>query len=371
MPEITDDQLKDLVKQAFVSLDKEYFDTIGEKLAARMVMRVEGEQSNSAHLKELEQLVSCGCSATIVTILENRLWVSNIGDCQAFLCYQSKEEEEEEMRISMLSIDHYLSNEDESLRLQHLGYDPPEDGGDTGLGEYNYTRCFGNYLVKGGFKETPILATCRDDPVIAEPEIQGPIEITEDLELLVIATKSLCEAVESFSEGPAQSELARLLRQHLAAEPYNSLSTVAQSTVDHIVRMYTEREQSKATSVIKREDMTLLVRCFKSGQTTQAGGQRRMSSPKYCLENPELRQRRRDEKTLTQSSSARQPRPTRSSTTTESSGVYIAHGRELPVDEHGRIEPYVDFGPFYKLWNARAENGVSNTNHTVPNSNHE
>ena len=44
MPEITDDQLKGLVKQAFVSLDKEYFDSIGEKLAARMVMRVEGDQ---------------------------------------------------------------------------------------------------------------------------------------------------------------------------------------------------------------------------------------------------------------------------------------------------------------------------------------
>ena len=57
----------------------------------------------------------------------------------------------------------------------------------------------------------------------------------------------------------------------------------------------------------------------------------------------------------------------RSSTTTESSGVYIAHGRELPVDEDGRIEPYVDFGPFYKLWNARFENGASD--HELPNMN--
>ena len=72
MPEITADQLKDLVKQAFVSLDKEYFGSIGEKLAARMVMRVEGEQSNSARLKELEQLVSSGCSATIAVVLDNR-----------------------------------------------------------------------------------------------------------------------------------------------------------------------------------------------------------------------------------------------------------------------------------------------------------
>ena len=72
MPEITGDQLKDLVKQAFVSLDKEYFGSIGEKLAARMVMRVEGEQSNSALLKELEQQVTSGCSATIAVVLDNR-----------------------------------------------------------------------------------------------------------------------------------------------------------------------------------------------------------------------------------------------------------------------------------------------------------
>ena len=56
--------------------------------------------------------------------------MSNIGDCQAFLCYQSCEDDD--LRISTLSIDHNLSNEDESLRLQHLGYDPPQDGVDTG-----------------------------------------------------------------------------------------------------------------------------------------------------------------------------------------------------------------------------------------------
>ena len=73
---------------------------------------------------------------------------------------------------------------------------------------------------------------------------------------------------------------------------------------------------------------------------------------------------RKSDKTLTDRSTGVRhqvphPRPTRSSTTTESSGVYVAHGRELPVDEDGRIDPYVDFGPFYKLWNARMENGQS------------
>ena len=85
--------------------------------------------------------------------------------------------------------------------------------------------------------------------------------------------------------------------------------------------------------------MTLLVRCFNCRARhlpPSDGGQTRRTA----------------DKTLTRSA---RPRPTRSSTTTESSGC--GHGRELPVDEHGRIEPYVDFGPFYKLWNARLENG--------------
>ena len=178
----------------------------------------------------------------------------------------------------------------------------------------------------------------------------------------MIATKSLCDAVQSCYEGGAgttQAHLGRLLRHHLAAEPCSSLSTVAQSTVDHIVRMYTEREEVKSTSLIQREDMTLLVRCFKN---LRQGQQRRTSSPQ-CPPSDSQSSRRREEKTLTRSSA--RPRPTRSSTTTESSGVYMAHGSALPVDEHGRIQPYVDFGPFYKLWNARVENGDSNIQNNV------
>ena len=359
VPDITDEQVKELIKQVFVSIDREYFGSIGEQLAARMVMRQYEDKQ--------EQFISSGCSATIAVILENRIFLANIGDCQAFLCYRNPDSSD--LRVSKVSIDHNIDNEDERLRLQHLGYNAHGDGSDSGLGPHRYTRCFGNYLVKGGYKENVSLASCRDDPVIAEPEVTGPILATEDLQLLVIATRSLVEAVRRWSEQEPAQELASLLSHNLASEPNSSLSSVAQSTLDHVLRR--NQELDNGDNLVKREDMTLMVRCFKSGQTHQAGGQRRMSSPKYCLENPELRQRRRDEKTLTQSSSARQPRPTRSSTTTESSGVYIAHGRELPVDEHGRIEPYVDFGPFYKLWNARAENGVSNTNHIVPNSNHE
>ena len=75
-----------------------------------------------------------GCSATIAVIIENRIFVSNIGDCQAFLCYTA-EEEEGDMRVATVSIDHNVDNEDEKLRLQHLGYSEAAAGtSDSGLG---------------------------------------------------------------------------------------------------------------------------------------------------------------------------------------------------------------------------------------------
>ena len=68
-----------------------------------------------------------------------------------------------------------------------------------------------------------------------------------------------------------------------------------------------------------REDMTLLIRSLSPGRGREQG--------------------RGQAKTLTRRSiPAPPPRPTRSSTTTESSGPYLPQGgKELPLNEHGRI----------------------------------
>jgi len=137
-----------------------------------------------------------------------------------------------------------------------------------------------------------------------------------------------------------------LISRHLEELPAASLSTVAQATIDHIVRMVAQQaEVDSGPGPVCREDMTLLIRTFSRDEVVGEGVEMRRPAA---------------EKTLTTRSSARQPRPTRSSTTTESSGVYLPlHGRELAVDEHGRIEPYVDFGMFYQLWNQK--NGLPTT----------
>ena len=157
---------------------------------------------------------------------------------------------------------------------------------------------------------------------------------------------------------------------------------VAQATIDHIVRMVAQQAEvdsgpgpvcrwfktttisypdqpqlavQQAMLTTPREDMTLLIRTFSREEVAGDGG----------LE------KRPAVKTLTTRSSARPPRwcwwwiwwwrrwwtlcrPTRSSTTTESSGVYLPlHGRELAVDEHGRIGGFLlafHFDLIFQFW---------------------
>ena len=41
------------------------------------------------------------------------------------------------------------------------------------------TRCVGNYLVKEGYKEYEELSSASEEPIIAEPEIHGGIQLDE------------------------------------------------------------------------------------------------------------------------------------------------------------------------------------------------
>ena len=325
VPDLPPEMVREQLKQAFVSVDREYFGSIGDRLAARMVMRGEEERpGRQAQLAELEEQVSSGCVAAVALLLNNQIYVANVGDCSAFLVHSAGGPGG--LALTPLSVEHTLHNEDERLRLRHLGH-----GGEQ-LGGHSYTRCFGDYPVKGGHREVPALAGCRDEPVIPEPEVQGPLVVEEELQLLVLATRSLLDAVARVTGAEPRTEVARLISRHLEEQPAASLSTVAQAAVDQVVRMLAQQaEVDSGPGLVCREDMTLLVRTFARG--VQGG-----------TEEPG-----QGEKTLTTRSSARPARcrrcstltprrPTRSSTTTESSGVYPPqHGRQLAVDEHGRI----------------------------------
>lgn len=62
--------------------------------------------------------LSTGTSAVIVLICNGKLYVANVGDCRALLC---KTDSNQVLRVTQLSVDHDLKNEDELLRLSQLG----------------------------------------------------------------------------------------------------------------------------------------------------------------------------------------------------------------------------------------------------------
>ncbi len=62
--------------------------------------------------------LSCGSTAVVALIYENRLYVANVGDSRALLC---RTDQDGVLRVIQLSQDHVLSNEDEVLRLNTIG----------------------------------------------------------------------------------------------------------------------------------------------------------------------------------------------------------------------------------------------------------
>ena len=74
-----------------------------------------------------------------------------------------KLEDQKKFILVAAKVEHTLHNEDERLRLRHLGHNGEQ------LGGHNFTRCFGNYLVKvAAFVEITctlwkILMTLKDE----------------------------------------------------------------------------------------------------------------------------------------------------------------------------------------------------------------
>jgi len=314
----SDEEVKEILRQAFINVDKEYFESIGEILAKRMVMKCDPEYNGSDLLTDAEDRVRQGAVGILCVILKNRLFIANLGDCGAVLCRDTE--------LIPLFSNHTTDNEDEILRLCHLGLDLQIKQPCPQLPDGRLTRCLGNYLVKGGYKEDTLLGSASNEPVIPEPEVFGAIFLDSDVYILLLYTRSLVSAViDATSVSDPEAELVQLCRHYFREEA--SLSGVAQAVVDQVVRIHHDKLEATGGRSDILEDMALLVRDLRQfrSKDVKAGS------------------------TFTGSSA----RPTvQSSTTTDSSDV-DGTGKELPVDENGRIKPYVDFAPFYQLWNQR------------------
>jgi len=318
----SDEEVKEVLRQAFINVDKAYFKSIDDILAKRSVLRSEGAPKSV----EVEERIVQSAGGIVAVILNNRLFIACIGDCAALLCRDHE--------VIPLWCNHTTDNEDEILRLCHLGVDVELGQLYPQLGDERLTRCFGNYFVKSGYKENSLVCSAIQEPVIPEPEIFGPIALDNNVCILLLYTNSLVKAFrEATSVINPEAELVQHTKHYMCKEA--SLSGVAQAVVDQVVRLHHDRLEVTGGQAVNLEDMTLLVRDLR--------GFRRKDS-------------RLAASTLTGSSA----RPTMQSSTTTDSSEVDNTAKELPVDEHGRITPYVDFAPFWRLWGHKvSENSIS------------
>jgi len=256
----TEPEIREVLKQAFLAVERGYFQTVVDPLLVeRDSMREasEGEHApdyySASYKQRLETLnkgITSSTAALVVLIFNEKVFVANSGDCRAQVCVVDPHHGVRE--VIQLSVTHDLKNEDEVQRLRSLNLDLDSLQGK--LGNQETTRCIGNYLVKGGYKENSNLASATSEPVIAEPEITSFL-IKDSTNFLVLISSGLYKALEEVTDH-VNPLLVQMIMEEFSSQ--TTLNGVAQAVVDRVARMHQEHPR-----VCRREDMTLLVRNFK------------------------------------------------------------------------------------------------------------
>lgn len=389
MENSTEEEIREVLHQAFLNVEREYFsETIGQQLAERTSLLSEIPEGMTpydtfkdypellASLENLNREVASGTSAVVALIFHGKLYVANAGDSRALLCRTGGDGV---LRVVQLSVDHDLKNEDEILRLQRLKLDTSKIKQLSKIGNQENTRCLGNYFVKGGYKEDELLASALYEPVIAEPEIHSGVVLDDSTRFLILLSDGLYKALEEASD----SELVNIQLAQMIVEEFKVQSTlagVAQAVTDKVSRMH--YDYYMASSILsspprgqapKRDDMTLLVRNFNfplpnsiSSPTNDPFKFPFYPPPSHYSNNTN----NNNSNLLTPTQSISSPviiinnsnymfaddtngTNNTATTSTESSDALTQSNHKLPLDGDGRIGPYVDFSDYY---NKIAEN---------------
>lgn len=271
----TDDEVREFLRQAFVAVERSYLKSFDDKLAERTSLSYEipdGLKVYEAYqkypeivnkLNAINNELSCGTTAVIALVLNNHLFVANVGDSRALLC---KTDKNGVLRVIQLSVDHDLSNEDELLRLYNLGLPFEKVAHGYRLGNQENTRCLGNYLVKGAYKEFEELAQASSEPITAEPEIHGGILLDESCRFLLLMSDGLYRSLEAtgIDHDQVNKEIAQMVTTEFRVQ--STLTGVAQAVVDKVVRKHHDMFMSGGGGASAgqgiRDDITLLVRNF-------------------------------------------------------------------------------------------------------------
>uniref|UniRef100_A0A671WC76 TGF-beta activated kinase 1 (MAP3K7) binding protein 1 n=1 Tax=Sparus aurata TaxID=8175 RepID=A0A671WC76_SPAAU len=260
----TDNDVRRILTQAFDVVEKSYFETIGDALAEKAdlsnyLLPHNENQKFQERLKELEQEVSGGATAVVALILNNKLYIANVGSNRALLCKSSSDGQNQVLQIGR---PHSTDNDEELQRLAALGVDSARVRQAGQIAGQSSTRRLGDYRVKFNYNEIDLLSAAKTRPVIAEPEIHGSQSLDSVTGFLLLMSEGLINALES-AHGPEQAnqEIVAMVAAELAQAA--SLEAAAQSVVDRVKRVHHDvyvSGRQRATYCSRHEDMTLLIR---------------------------------------------------------------------------------------------------------------
>ncbi|TGZ46146.1 Uncharacterized protein DBV15_05432 [Temnothorax longispinosus] len=355
-------------RQAFIAVEKGYLESIGDLLAERASLQFDIPDGLTSYetyqkfpdlvdkLNALNCELSAGTSAVVALVYRGRLYIANVGDSRALLC---KTDSNQVLRVVQLSVDHDLRNEDELLRLSQLGLDVESIRQGSHLGNQENTRCLGNYLVKGGYREFEELTASMAEPIIAEPEIHGSIELDESCRFLLLMSRGLYKSLEEATgTDQVNKELALIGVEQFRVQ--STLTGVAQAVVDKVVRIHHDVNMSNTQNTMttgKRDDITLLVRNFNfplphalKSPTSQSVRFNPVvqTAPISIPDNEDL--------SSTGTGVTEDNVDTSTTETSTTSDLYPAGARM--AERNARIKPYVDFSEYYENVEKRRKEGT-------------
>ncbi|NXJ87982.1 TAB1 protein, partial [Corythaixoides concolor] len=268
----SDADVRRVLLQAFDVVERSFLESIDDALAEKASLQSQLPEGVPHHqlppqyqkiverLKVVEQEISGGAMAIVAVVLNNKLYIANVGTNRALLCKSTVDG----LQVTQLNVDHTTENEDELFRFSQLGLDAGKIKQVGTIRGQESTRRIGDYKVKYGYTDIELLSAAKSKPIIAEPEIHGGHLLDGVTGFLVLMSEGLYKALEA-AHGPGQAnqEIAAMIATEFAKQ--TSLDAVAQAVVDRVKRIHCDTfasggERSKFCP--RHEDMTLLVRNF-------------------------------------------------------------------------------------------------------------
>ncbi|XP_062853859.1 TGF-beta-activated kinase 1 and MAP3K7-binding protein 1 [Trichomycterus rosablanca] len=398
----SDADVRRILTQAFEVVEKSYFESIDDALAEKANLQAQLPEGAMLHqsspqtqklaerLKTLEQEVSGGATAVVALILNNKLYIANVGTNRALLCKCTSDRQNQVIQIGRA---HTTDNEDELARLAQLGLDQNHLRQMGLIAGQSSLRRIGDYKVKFSYADIEVFSPAKSKPIIAEPEIHGGQSLDGVTGFLLLMSEGLIKALEA-AHGPEQvnQEMVAMVAAELAQQ--GSVEAVAQSVVERVKRLHHDVYASgrqRSAHCLRHEDMTLLIRTINytlsDGSLTPTQGGRI-----YPVSVPYSNNQSTSKTSVTLSlvmpaqgtltngtntastleggtpTPGQSPTATLQSTNTHTQSSSSSSGdgslfrqtasQAAQPDETGRVPPYVDFTQFYKLWGMEHSEGT-------------